>query len=673
MKRLNQDSGPFATGNQARNPEEAPETGTSQPLENLPKPPHDFDLGSPTLAQYLGNSPLRSAKLLEPSGEQVLLETTNRRALASLPPTLNQSKPSFLLPSSSQPHAPINSPSALTIHGGGATTGPQVSPSIAGRVSTIWHPDELICDRYLLKQMIGQGGMGQVFSAEDLRLKRQVVVKVAHKPSGEPSPEDEARFQREALKMASLNHPNIVTIFDYGVHQEKQFLVMELVNGITLKSFTTNTEALTQSLFVQLMTQLFNGVHNAHTRDVIHRDLKPSNLMWDEDCRILKILDFGLARGVEGDTVTETGHVHGSIQYMAPEQIRGEAQGPATDIYAIGILAFQLLTKTLPFRGDNTVELMFQKLQRSPQSLLEQPQTPDWVTPELADLIARCLKLSPSDRPVSAEACIEELNNALPIQSKRMIDSTISVQEHTMTHRGVDPDNLLSTPKFPHREKLYVAGLIFAVWLGSWFGETSSGTGDSQETISELAHVHFSSSDSLGDKEHNINLTIDGQPVGQTPQVLDLSPGKHEILVSQDQWRFKREIEVGPRTEHWVTLPPPPPLLDIALPQPSSDLTQAQSDEQAENTGSSQTEEAKKIETEVTSQEEEATKSGRSSSLKRKSPPRKTPKVRSRKKRNAGQRVKTQRAKPKKPQSQRSPNPPPVKAQSRDEVPLLFD
>ena len=438
----------------------------------------------------------------------------------------------------------------------------------------------MIADRYLIQQLIGQGGMGQVFASEDQQLKRQVVLKVAHKPGGEPSPEDQARFEREALKMASLNHPNIVTIFDYDVFDGKQFLVMELVNGITLKRLNLQEEAIDQELFTELITQLLNGIQNAHDHDVIHRDLKPSNLMWDERKRLLKILDFGLARGVEGDTVTETGHVHGSIQYMAPEQIRGEPQGPATDLYAIGILAFQLLAKKLPFNGDNTVELMFQKLQRSPLPLLEQPNTPTWVNAELASAINHCLSLSPADRPASAQHCLAEIKLALPNRGQGSSSEWTASADVVVeaVHQATSQKFLNRFPHSKSRLALFIGAAVLLMWLGRVIFPVQE-----QTTSSELtqANVTFNSMTSLGDQELKVDLSINGQPKGQTPVSTPLELGTHEVIISQDHWSFKRTITIERGGQHWVTLPAPPPLMEMKLPTPaiSSDKVTGQATE----------------------------------------------------------------------------------------------
>lgn len=272
----------------------------------------------------------------------------------------------------------------------------------------VLRPSHVLAGRYQITAQIGQGGMGKVYQAEDLNLKRTVVVKVAHSETkGEEK--EQARFRREALKMASLSHPNIVAIYDYGEEDEVQYLVMELVDGEMIKGELREAGSFSAERFFEVMIQLLEGLSSAHGQQVIHRDIKPSNLMWDRRSSLLKILDFGLARGVEGDTLTGTGHVHGSIQYMAPEQIRGESQDERTDVYAVGVLAYQLISGQLPFGGESTVELMFHKLQYRPKPLSELLPDEGWVSPALSALIEECLEIEPALRVRDASELLARL------------------------------------------------------------------------------------------------------------------------------------------------------------------------------------------------------------------------------------------------------------------------
>ena len=459
-------------------------------------------------------------------------------------------------------------------------TPPTLSHSLSKQLSTSgtndeFRQDELLGERYQITKKIGQGGMGQVFAALDQRLNREVVVKVSYAGGEGPSREDRARFEREALKMARLNHPNIVTIYDCGDHQGDQFLVMELIKGETLKSFVNRPDSLTPNLFKDIVTQLLRGVQEAHDHDVIHRDLKPSNLMWDGTRKLLKILDFGLARGVEGDTVTGTGHVHGSIQYMAPEQIRGESQGPATDIYAIGILCFQLISKTLPFRGENTVELMFQKLQKDPFDLLEQEKTPNWVTPALAGVIRSCLHLKPSDRPSTASDCLEQLLNSLP-KLPEVPDLTNPTgfdlfSANTLSEAQQSDSKPLKSVLLENHKPLLVSaffgGLLIQLATMLFSSEDPINTQIDLD-IRKTASVYFTSVDNLSNSESQVSLRIDGKEQGLTPLQLEVKPGRRQVELVQGEWRFSKSYELKAGETYWYALPAPPEL-KFKLPTPS--------------------------------------------------------------------------------------------------------
>ncbi|MBM4290296.1 MAG: hypothetical protein FJ138_01660 [Deltaproteobacteria bacterium] len=322
--------------------------------------------------------------------------------MSALTPPAPRARPALSAPT------PSGGPSAL---GGSSGSASFLSPELGVNLA----PGRLLGGRYRVEGLIGQGGMGKVYRAVDVRLERVVVVKVAHGTS-EQSGDEAARFRREALKMAALKHPNVVAIYDYNEADGVEYLVMEWVSGHMIKEELRARASMAPERFADLLAQLLAGLDAAHARGVIHRDIKPSNLMWDAEARLLKILDFGLARGVEGDTLTSTGQAHGSVQYMAPEQIRGDAQDPRTDIYAVGVLAFLLLTGELPFSGENTVELMFQKLQRAAPPLLSRlPAGVDWVPPALAEVVDACLCVDPAGRPRDAAECAARLAPSLAL------------------------------------------------------------------------------------------------------------------------------------------------------------------------------------------------------------------------------------------------------------------
>ncbi len=544
-------------------PPSPPKKLTRQP-ETTANPQHLRTISGP-----LSNYGLELPSLDKSNNTEVLSNTYTPKP-RPLPPSHMQSPPQI-----SDLHAPVSTPlprpHLSMMQGTPQPTAEALSPSLSGE----FFISDLLVNRYLLTKKIGQGGMGQVFSATDQRLSRQVVVKVSHGQGNGPSPEDRARFEREALKMASLNHPNIVTIYDYGEHRGDQFLVMELIRGETLKGFINHPSPISLSLFKEIITQLLKGVEDAHNSDVIHRDLKPSNLMWDAEKRVLKILDFGLARGVEGDTVTGTGHVHGSIQYMAPEQIKGEPQGPTTDIYAIGILCFQLLSKTLPFRGENTVELMFQKLQKDPFNLLEQDQTPKWVTDQTAKLIVSCLQLDQSQRPQSAAECLTRLLQSLPNsdpEHDQLFGQSDDLFDHS-PHTTVFSDStntdqhLTSPPSLFSRFKYQLLVIALILNAAVWAFSDQLSTTLAVEQKSTAASVHFTSLDVITGVEVQVDLSLNGVAKGLTPLKLEVPAGRHEVALSSAEWSFKKVYEIEAGESYWYSLPAPSTVM-IEMPTP---------------------------------------------------------------------------------------------------------
>jgi len=257
---------------------------------------------------------------------------------------------------------------------------------------------------YRIVERIGAGGMGEVYRGQDQHLGRDVAIKVL--PRGTLSDETaRKRFRNEALTLSRLNHPNIATIHDFDTQAGVDFLVMEYVPGTTL-SEKLAAGPLTEKEVACLGAQLAEGLTAAHEHAIIHRDLKPGNLRLTADGR-LKILDFGLARLVqpvngdaEAETLTQTRTIAGTVPYMAPEQLRGERVDARSDIWAAGVVLYEMATEKLPFAGKTSASLVDQILHAqplSPQRL--QPQ----LSPRLADIILKCLEKDAENRYQSAK------------------------------------------------------------------------------------------------------------------------------------------------------------------------------------------------------------------------------------------------------------------------------
>lgn len=217
-----------------------------------------------------------------------------------------------------------------------------------------------INDRYQILRMIGEGGMANVYLAHDLILDRDVAVKVLR---GDLAGDEKfvRRFQREAISASSLSHPNIVEMYDVGEDDGSYFIVMEYVDGKTLKSLIKKRGALTLSEVVDIMKQLTSAIACAHDSYIIHRDIKPQNVLILEDGTV-KITDFGIAMALNSNELTQTNSVMGSVHYLPPEQANGSGSTVKSDIYSLGILMFELLTGTIPFKGENAVEIAIKQM-----------------------------------------------------------------------------------------------------------------------------------------------------------------------------------------------------------------------------------------------------------------------------------------------------------------------
>ena len=217
-----------------------------------------------------------------------------------------------------------------------------------------------INDRYEIIKTIGEGGMANVYLAYDTILDRRVAIKVLR---GDLSNDEKfvRRFQREALSASSLSHPNIVEMYDVGEDNGIYYIVMEYIEGKTLKQLIKKRGALTLSEAIDIMLQITDGISQAHDSYIIHRDLKPQNIMIKEDGTI-KITDFGIAMALNSTQLTQTNSVMGSVHYLPPEQASGKGSTIRSDIYSMGILFYEILTGTLPFKGDNAVEIALKQM-----------------------------------------------------------------------------------------------------------------------------------------------------------------------------------------------------------------------------------------------------------------------------------------------------------------------
>ncbi|WP_423801669.1 Stk1 family PASTA domain-containing Ser/Thr kinase [Neobacillus sp. SAB-20_R2A] len=262
--------------------------------------------------------------------------------------------------------------------------------------------------RYKIIDMIGGGGMANVYLAHDMILDRDVAVKMLRLDFANDE-EFIRRFHREAQSATSLAHPNIVNIFDVGEEDDLYYIVMEFVDGNTLKQYIQQNSPLKVEEAIEIMKQLTSAISHAHHNHIIHRDIKPHNILVDHDGNV-KITDFGIAMALSATSITQTNSVLGSVHYLSPEQARGGMANRKSDIYSLGIVMFELLTGRLPFSGESAVSIALKHLQS------ETPSVRRWnpnIPQSVENIVLKATAKDPFHRYNSVDEMEEDLRTAL--------------------------------------------------------------------------------------------------------------------------------------------------------------------------------------------------------------------------------------------------------------------
>jgi len=278
--------------------------------------------------------------------------------------------------------------------------------------------------RYRVLSRIGAGGMADVYLAQDEQLGREVAVKLLHRRFSE-DPAFVERFRREAQAAASLQHPNVVSVFDRGSFDGTYYIAMEYLPGRSLKQLIREEAPLEPGRAVDLTMQILKAARFAHRRNVIHRDLKPHNVIIDDNDHA-KVTDFGIARAGASD-MTETGSIMGTAQYLSPEQAQGHAVSAPSDLYSVAIVLYEMLTGRVPFEGDSAVTIALKHVSETP---VAPSQLNPAVSPALDQVVMWALNKDPADRPADADqfiAALEQVRSA----------GAASVGEITATMRAV--------------------------------------------------------------------------------------------------------------------------------------------------------------------------------------------------------------------------------------------
>ncbi|KOS69517.1 serine/threonine protein kinase [Lysinibacillus contaminans] len=265
-----------------------------------------------------------------------------------------------------------------------------------------------ISDRYKIIELIGGGGMSNVYLAHDVILNRDVAIKILRYDF---TNEDELhrRFQREALSVTSLTHPNIVSIYDVGDDGDLHYIVMEYVKGKTLKQYIQEFAPISPARSVLIMRQLTSAIADAHANHIIHRDIKPQNILMDGEGNV-KITDFGIAITLSSTSFTQTNSVLGTVHYLSPEQARGGTATSQSDIYALGIVLYELLTGELPFSGESAVSIALKHLQTETPSIRAFDAT---IPQSLENVVLKATAKDPAHRYATVEALQADLDTVL--------------------------------------------------------------------------------------------------------------------------------------------------------------------------------------------------------------------------------------------------------------------
>jgi len=263
---------------------------------------------------------------------------------------------------------------------------------------------QLFDGRYVIERQIGSGGMADVYLATDQSLGRKVAIKILSDRYARDAAFVE-RFRREAAAAASLRHPNIVTVYDRGEAMGTSYIAMEYLDGPTLKEEITRRAPLPEPEAINYATQALAALDAAHRQGVVHRDVKPHNMVLTDEGR-LKVTDFGIARAANTQQMTEVGSIVGTAQYLSPEQARGLAVGPESDIYSMGVVLYEMLCGELPFTGESAVDIAMKQVSDTPPPLNRRNRL---VSPAMEQVVMRALAKDPALRFASAKAMAEEL------------------------------------------------------------------------------------------------------------------------------------------------------------------------------------------------------------------------------------------------------------------------
>ena len=341
---------------------------------------------------------------------------------------------------------------------------------------------------------IGEGGMGDVYKGMDTMLEREVAIK-SLKPELTSRDDIVTRFKTEAIALARLNHPNIATLYSFFRHDDQFFMVMEFVKGDTLAEYIKRRGTISLHDSIAIVRQALDGLEHAHASGIIHKDIKPANMMLTTT-NVIKLMDFGIARILEKARLTQTGYLIGTLKYMSPEQVRGIDVTAQTDIYALGVVLYELITRRVPFESDSDYELIKAKVEeKTPPPRTFNPKVPK----ALESVILKALEKDLGKRYGSAREFSQALQNAaleLPSLDLQGDDATVVIPmvanqaaKVSEAKTVVSQDNSMTSMFGGNPRRNIIALLVFTTLTGlasaGYFQWDSSNTGAEIENREE--------------------------------------------------------------------------------------------------------------------------------------------------------------------------------------------
>jgi serine/threonine protein kinase len=381
--------------------------------------------------------------------------------------------------------------------------------------------------RYEILIEIGRGAMGIVYLGSDAKIHRQVALKCLRPELFEASEETRKRFQGEILALGRLVHPNIVTIFDTGEDAATgtSYIVMEYVEGTSLGQLLKKGTPLSVDQIVRIGIEICRALDFAHSKGVIHRDIKPGNILLTSEEQKVKVTDFGIAR-LDGGGHTQTDHLLGTPQYMSPEQCKGERVDGRSDLFSVGALLYELLTRQKPFPGENVAAIMHQVLTKTPTPPAS--LSPDVPQP-LSDIVMKALEKEPGRRFSTGAEMAEALSSLMTHREQ------VAEERPTMALSG-SQEAIPSGPMGRHRYWVWVPAAVvgIAALIGWWFMTPQQeptaplSAGSRAVATPQMGQVDLTSTP-IG-----AEVLINGEPKGLTPLMLDLPAGSHELVLKKE-------------------------------------------------------------------------------------------------------------------------------------------